>query len=105
MSHAEVSDHGVPVRELPLAPPPFCQYVGEQCDQTFHAPTKPQVFFAYASVPEAIASTISEAIELLKQREPAIEWLPWEVMDPRGQVIFCRICSSCLLYTSPSPRD
>ena len=94
MSHAEVSKPGVPVRELPLVPPTFCQYVGEQCDQIFHAPTKPQVFFAYASAPEAIASTISAAIELLKQKEPGIEWLPWEVVDPRGQVIFCRICSS-----------
>lgn len=79
---------------LPLIAPTYCQYVREPCDQTFATPSKPRVFFAYASSPAPIASTIAGAIAKLSDSHPLVDWLSWEAMDPRGQVIFCRICSA-----------
>jgi hypothetical protein len=81
-------------RELPLLAPSFCQYVNEACDQTFSAPERRRVFFAYAASPAVIASTITDAVAKLREQRRDIDWMPWEVMDPRGQVIFCRICSA-----------
>jgi hypothetical protein len=68
--------------------------VGEPCDQHFEAPQNPTAFFAYSSSPVAIATTIGEAIEKLKRLHKDTEWLPWAAMDPRGQVLFCKICRS-----------
>ena len=37
--------------------------------------------------------------------EKEISWLPSYGPEMRGGTANCSVCISCLLYTSPSPRD
>lgn len=73
-------------------PPPFCQYSGGACDQTFVDVPASHSVVLYPSEPEPIATAIERAVALVKEDNRSKPWLTWRDFRVTGQVIFCAIC-------------
>jgi hypothetical protein len=72
--------------------PPFCQCSNGPCDQTFGTLRPARGTFLYPSEPEAIATTIERAAEILRERQADSIWRTWKDFRVAGQTVFCRIC-------------
>src|SRR4030095_13716628 len=59
-------------------PPKFCEYAGGQCDQNFLDAPGSKALFLYPSQPETIASTIEEAVNVLRNTTGNPNWLTWK---------------------------
>jgi hypothetical protein len=73
-------------------PPDYCRYAGGRCDQDFSATPEPEIFFLYPSRPEAVASTIGNAVEA--HNRGGTTWRTWRDLEIAGQMVFCEICKA-----------
>ena len=80
--------------QLPLLtqPPPFCEYAGGACDQSFTETLHSEALFLYPNEPVIIAGTIEEATRQLRIAASGKRWFTWRDLGVTGQVIFCQIC-------------
>ena len=74
--------------------PEFCQYSAGPCDQEFVSATRSDVLFLYPSRPEAVSSTIEDAVVQLSRVAGNRRWITWKNLDVPGQIIFCEICKA-----------
>jgi hypothetical protein len=73
-------------------PPPYCQYAGGVCDQSFDEIEPRDAFFVYPSEPRFISATIEEAIRKIKGTATNLNVVSWKQIGISGQLVFCRIC-------------
>src|ERR1700730_15716331 len=73
-------------------PPPYCQYAGGPCDQSFDGIEPRDAFFVYPSEPRFISATIEEAIRKIKVTTTNLNVVSWKQIGISGQLVFCRVC-------------
>src|SRR6202521_13050 len=85
-------------------PPPYCEYAGGACDQSFGDAITSDGFFLYPNDPTIIASTIEEAVRNLRRMPGGEGWKTWKDLGIVGQIIFCQICKT-LRFTRVAVAD